>query len=240
MDYSNHYQLLTFESVQVKYRQRKVLEVLNQYQPKHILEIGCGLSSMSEFYHTFDSFTIVEPYEQFIEAVSKKIDHDRVRINKGTLQDCVHSLTSQSFDFIILSGVLHENIDSNDLLIAINQLSNDTTISHINVPNQQSLHRILGLYMGVIDSLNEPSERQKLLNQPHCFSIDMLSKLVETHGFSIIEQGSYFLKPLTHDQMFQLTKQQVINDALLDAFYDLVELIPDSGSEIYVNVKKLD
>ncbi|EHT8405649.1 TPA: hypothetical protein RJ335_000877, partial [Campylobacter jejuni] len=39
-----------FEEIMVYYRRKKVLEILNKYNPRNILEIGCGMDSIFNYY----------------------------------------------------------------------------------------------------------------------------------------------------------------------------------------------
>ena len=43
-DYLIQYNNLPFEDIQILYRRKRVLEILNEINPKHVLEIGCGFS----------------------------------------------------------------------------------------------------------------------------------------------------------------------------------------------------
>ncbi len=68
-DYIHH----DFENVMVKYRREKVLEVLRQYKPKSILEIGCGMDSVVNYYNDCEKFVVVEPSETFAQKASNDI-----------------------------------------------------------------------------------------------------------------------------------------------------------------------
>ncbi len=48
-DYTTTYKQSDFESIQVKYRRKKVLEQINKFESKRILEIGCGLEPLFSF-----------------------------------------------------------------------------------------------------------------------------------------------------------------------------------------------
>ena len=67
--YFNH----DFEKIMVKYRRKKVLEILNEYKPKNILEIGCGLDSIANYYKNFDKFTIIEPSTTFAQKAGNDL-----------------------------------------------------------------------------------------------------------------------------------------------------------------------
>jgi len=40
-DYTKNYNIASFEDYKVIYRRKKVLEIMQKYKPKRILEIGC-------------------------------------------------------------------------------------------------------------------------------------------------------------------------------------------------------
>ena len=49
-DYTKLYLKDEYEKYQVIYRRKKVLEILNKYQPESVLEIGCGTDSIFNYY----------------------------------------------------------------------------------------------------------------------------------------------------------------------------------------------
>ena len=68
--------------------------------------------------------------------------------------------------------------------------------------------------------------------------METLTQLVENSGFQIIEKGSYFIKPFTHDQMGKLLENRIISKDVLEGLYKMSDELPGVGSEIYLNVKK--
>ena len=70
---------LDFENILVKYRRKKVLEILEKYKPSNVLEIGCGYDSIVNYYKTFDSFTVVEPSEKFISEAIRN-DNKNIKV----------------------------------------------------------------------------------------------------------------------------------------------------------------
>ena len=63
--YENDYLDNPFEGELIKFRHAKTLQFLDHYKDRHILEIGCGLVPLYQYYHNFKSLTIVEPSVQF-------------------------------------------------------------------------------------------------------------------------------------------------------------------------------
>lgn len=237
--YTKDYNVANFEDYQVKYRRKKILEILEKYKPKSILEIGCGMEPLFQFINaeTYERYTVIEPSEVFYNnAVECAKSNHRVEcINDFFGSDTAEKLPG--FDMIICSSLLHE-IEEPDLFVeSFHKVCDNNTIIHINVPNAQSFHRLLAKSMGLIKDEYEKSERNILYQQREVFDIECLSKLMQTHNFSVIESGSYFLKPFTHGQMFQMMEKKIIDEAVLDGLYNMAEIIPMFGSEIFVNCK---
>ena len=73
-DYANAYAKdYDFEKYQIQYRRKKVLEVLNEYNPKSLLEIGCGPSPIGLFYDAMKHYTIVEPSVMFCKNAQREL-----------------------------------------------------------------------------------------------------------------------------------------------------------------------
>lgn len=68
-DYENKYLGESFEKIKIKYRRNKVLSIVKQYKPDHILEIGVGREPLFQWYDA--KFTIVEPSDSFFENAKK-------------------------------------------------------------------------------------------------------------------------------------------------------------------------
>jgi len=237
-DYQKSYVSLPFEETQARYRKRKILETIEKYRPRSILEVGCGLDSFFNYYSEFNSFTIVEPVEEFFHnAREQALENSKITVVHGTLQENRELLSSRTYDLILMSSLLHEIPDCASLLFATAKLSKAETIVHLNVPNAKSFHRILALEMGLIQSLYEKSQVQQQMQQSHTFDLESLAKLAIETGFKVIEQGSFFVKPFTHSQMALIQKIGILTDTMLDGLYNLSKYFPEHGSEIFMNIQ---
>lgn len=233
-DYSKIYSVQGFEDYQVAYRRRKVLEQIQHFKPQNILEIGVGIDPI--FRYVEDTrFTIVEPSDEFYEN-ARKISGDRIRCLHGFFEEIAGELKKE-YDMIICSSLLHEVENPDKLLNSIKKACNRNTIVHINVPNANSMHRLLAYESGMIDDTHNMSKRNKVLQQHNIFDLEKLAKSVKKKGFNILNQGSYFVKPFTHEQMYNILKSGVIDEKILDGFYNIEKYMPGLGSEIYVNCR---
>ena len=240
-NYTNNYSVQSFEDYQVMYRRKKVLEQIRCFHPGSLLEIGVGLDPIFQYVEDVE-FTIVEPSEKFYENARKLSEvgyGGRVHCLQGFFEDIAEGL-DKKFDMIICSSLLHEVEFPDKFLGAVSKVCNENTVVHINVPNANSLHRLLALESGIISNVKDKSRRNELLQQQNVFDLDTLSQLVEKNGMHIIESGSYFIKPFTHRQMYAMLEQGIIEEKVLDGFYYLEKYMPGLGSEIYVNCNKAD
>jgi SAM-dependent methyltransferase len=236
--YQRTYGSLPFEVTQARYRKRKILESVAKFRSRSILEIGCGLDALFNHYRDYDRYTVVEPGDQFVRGAREQArSRHEVTIIHGTLEGEFEILSTVSYDFIVLSSILHEVSDSKKLLDLTARLCGPGTIVHVNVPNARSFHRLLAFEMGIIGSIYEKSEIQRQMQQSHTFDIDSLTELVCQSGFAIVEQGTFFIKPFTHEQMTSLQAAGVVTDSMLDGLYKLSLYFPDNGSEIFMNLK---
>ncbi len=233
--YTIDYSEKGFEIIQEKYRRVKLLEILKKYNPKKILDIGCG---MKPVFTEMDSikyvkYTCIEPSLEFYKnASSLAAENKKV--------ECINDfypsekLNGTIFDFIICSSLLHEIEDQHNFIKAIRKNCNSDTKVYFCVPNAMSFHRILAQRMGIIKELKEITERNKTLQQNNVFDLESIKNILEVNGFSIIESGSFFIKPFTHNQMYTAFTNEIITEKMLDGLYDCSRDFPNNGSELYI------
>ena len=234
--YTKDYNNSDFEHILVKYRRKKVLEILNKYNPQCILEVGCGSDAIFNYYNEFEKYTIVEPSKEFCKIAQNSQKYsEKINIINGFLEEEVTMCANQEYDFIIVSCLLHEVQNPQLLLSAIKQLSSLKTIIHINVPNSMSFHLLWAYKAGLIPNIGIKTERAKKLQQNTIFDLNKLTEIVTQNGFNILDKGSYFVKPFDHKKMQRLVDNNYIDENLLNGLYDLIEYLPEYGAEIFVN-----
>lgn len=239
--YTETYCDSTFESIQAHYRRRFVAELLERKGSRRILEIGCGLQSIAAEYDGFEKLVIVEPSDAFCEAASEDLairgQLKRSVLCPGFFEDVVDQVLPYSFDMILISGLLHEVDHPDQILRHARQCCNKDTVVHVNVPNADSLHRLLAVEMGLIESPTAISSLQEKLQQQRTFDLPMLAELSVECGFEILDSGSYFPKYFTHAQMQELMEAGVLTEQILDGLYRMTRYVPANGSEIFVNLQ---
>lgn len=240
--YADKYVEKPFEATMVEIRKKTVIEQCRKYKHDNILEIGCGMMPFFMGFKDYKNMVIAEPSEVFAnnaKMLSETEDKD-IKIICGFLEDQVERIKELkiNFDCIILSSLLHELDDPQKMLKAILELCGENTVVHINVPNADSIHRLIALEAGLISDVHQKSEQMEKMQQRRTYDLSLLVDEIINAGFRVIDKGSYFVKPFTHSQMQQCMDMGIIDQKVLDGLGKLIKYMPEYGAGIYVNICK--
>ena len=240
-DYTDKYVDEPFETTMVEIRKRTVIEQCNKYKHDNILEIGCGMNPFFCDFKDYQNMVIVEPGESFVKNAKKLLvlEDKRIEVIHGLLEDKVDVIKSLGieFDYIILSSVLHEIDDPQKMLTSIKELCSENTIVHINVPNANSIHRLVAIEAKLINDIHEQSAQMQKMQRRRTYDMDLLKREMTVADLKVEDSGSYFIKPFTHFQMQRCLDEGIIDDNVIMGLEHLVKYIPEYGAGIYVNVR---
>lgn len=235
--YAEQYAVDGFEPSLVAIRRAHVLASLSRYDHGHVLEVGCGLEPLFTFVDGWNEFTVVESSPEFAQnARALSAGRADVRVVEGYFEESHPSLQGVQPDVVIVSSLLHEVPDPRALLRAVRSVSGPSTVTHLNVPNVRSFHRLLALEMGLIESVSEPSEMEVRFQRHTRYDLDALTALVTAEGFRVLRSGDYFIKPFTHAQMHAMLSAGIIDVRVLEGLDRMTRHLPGLGSEIFVDV----
>lgn len=236
--YTKDYLCHNFEDIMVRIRRDNVLKLFNDYKPKNILEIGCGMQSIFDFYNDFETFTVIEPSKKICENVLKsKNMNSKISVINDYLENQVDFLRAKSFDFILCSCLLHEVENPKCFLQHIKQICKSKTILRIDVPNSKSFHLLWAYESGLLKHIGDLTNTSIKMQQHSTFDIDSLLQLVQKLGFEVLSKGSYFIKPFNHKKMAELLELEIIDKQLLVGLDNMIKYFPENGAEIFVNCR---
>lgn len=241
-DYTEKYVEEPFEATMVEIRKRTVIEQCEKYKHRNILEIGCGMDPFFLDFKDYKKMVIVEPGEVFADHARKLADSEgaNIQIVCGFLEEQIENIKSLNiaFDFIILSSVLHELDEPQKMLSAIKELCSEETVVHINVPNANSIHRLIAIEAGLIKDTHEQSEQMRKMQRKRTYDMELLKEEITKAGLKTIDSGSYFIKPFTHLQMQRCLDEGIIDENVITGLEKLIQYIPEFGAGIFVNIRK--
>lgn len=229
-----------FEKTLVAARRRRVLESAARHASTRVLEIGCGMESLISRWPEFESFTIIEPVEDFCRRAQDAAPQGKnVAIFNGYLEAQTDALQKRApFDLIVASSLLHEVPDPRKFLETLATLCSNKTVVHLNVPNVRSFHRLLALEMGEIHDLFEMSEMETRFGRTTRFDRSTLESMVLDAGFASRHFETYFVKPFTHRQMEQLIDSNILPTSVIGALDRMAQYMPDLGCEMFLEIIK--
>jgi 2-polyprenyl-3-methyl-5-hydroxy-6-metoxy-1,4-benzoquinol methylase len=128
---------------------------------------------------------------------------------------------SGDYDHVVATCVMHHLQDPQRFLADARRCLGPSGLLHLSMPNPRSLHRLLALEMGVIDSTHVLSERDRTFGVRHIFDIADVAPLGQRVGLRLVHHEGLVAKPLTNGQMADLPVE------VLDGLEGLARYVPE-------------
>ena len=198
-----------------------------------VLELGCADGLVTEQLVQYVEHVVA------IDGSSNLIDKARKRAPRA---EYVHALFEDyvpgiQFDTVILAHILEHVMDPVSLLRQAKEWLHEDGFLIATVANGESIHRRLGVELGMISSPTELNENDIREGHRRVYTLGTLNTDIEEAGLEVVHAEGIMFKPLSNHQMFNWP------DDLLEASYKLAKkLPPEFGGElclICVNRKQL-
>lgn len=190
----------------------------------HCLEMGPADGEMTKFLKDdFKKLTVVDASKQYVDAakkLAKNIDGHTALFEEFE--------PAEKFDTIIMSHVL-EHVQDPVLVLkrAKSWLKPGGRIIAV-VPNADSLHRRLGVKLGLLEKETQLNEQDVEIGHRRVYTREALDRDILTADLQAISKGGIFLKLLSNTQMLSFDDPK-----LVDAMFELGKDFPQWCSEIY-------
>lgn len=200
------------------------------------LEIGCADGEGTKILaQSFSKIYAVDGSKKLLARAQKEIKNPKITF--------VHSLfetlkLNLKFDTILLGHVL-EHVQNPILVLRhIKKFLAPQGVILIDVPNANSIHRQIGVAMGLLKNLHTLNKADLSIGHQRVYDLQLLKKDTKQAGLKIKTEGGLFLKFLSNSQITQLLEKKIINPKIINAFVTLGEKYPEQAAEIYLVCQK--
>ena len=212
-----------FNGYMNKYRVSKILELC---EGETVLDIGSADAFMAEALAPFFKRIVA------LDGSAALIQRARARLSSQPHVELIHAMveefeTSERFDLVLLSFIQEHIADPVALVAKAADFVKPRGTVFVMVPNAYSLHRRVGVAMGLLTSVDDFSEEDKRQGHRRVYTEERLRADLEASRLCVDELGTFFIKPLSNAQMEQLDTQ------IADAFFAISRDLPGLGSMIY-------
>lgn len=198
---------------------------------KDVLEVGCGSGEMTgELLEVSRSLCVAEPTSRFSGIILEKFGS---RVNKVFNCFVADIKDDLRFDIVVLSGLLHHVAQPVQLLNDIKRFLNSDGIVVATVPNMTSLHRRVGVKLGVLDDMYGDTERNIKFQQPGRFDKGSFESLFRDCDYDVLESFGYMLKPFSSEQMMSLK----LDWNVIKALYELGRENEHLASQLFIRAR---
>ncbi len=172
----------------------------------------------------FDKVVSVDGSQAFIDQLNKMYgDNKKFTAICSYFEDLK---LDERFDTIVLGHIL-EHVDSpGEVLRIAGKFLSDKGVIIADVPNGNSLHRQLGVKMGLLSKNTELNDSDISVGHQRVYTPDTFRDEVKNAGFEIVTFGGVLIKVVSNTQMQEQFSQQQL-DAMVEIGVDNPEIAAD-------------
>lgn len=191
------------------------------------LELGSSDGQGTEYLlEDFEEVTAVDGSGASISALRERLASPRLTAvcsNFETLD--LHS----RFDTVLMGHVLEHVEDPQTVLrVAIQHLARDGVLI-VDVPNGMSLHRQLGVEMGLLQTVTDLNDADRSIGHRRVYTPERFRAEIAAAGLVVLEFGGLFLKMLSNAQL-----EAVLDEEQSRAFARLGQRYPEIAAEMFI------
>jgi 2-polyprenyl-3-methyl-5-hydroxy-6-metoxy-1,4-benzoquinol methylase len=191
------------------------------------LEFGSATGEGTAFLlEHFESVVAVDGSEQAVTGLRERFPTERLEVVCSYFEefdaDC-------RFDTIVLAHVLEHVEDPHTVLMVARRLLAPDGVLIIDVPNGMSLHRQIGVEMGLLERVTDLNEGDISIGHKRVYTPEAFRQQIKDADLRLVHFGGVFLKVLSNAQA-----ERTFDDRQLAALLAIGERYPDIAAEMYV------
>lgn len=187
------------------------------------LELGpAGGHMTSLLIRHFESLTVVDASEELLRQLP---GYPSMRCHASLFEDWE---SEQQFDTIVADHILEHVEDPVTILRRARTWIAPRGRLIAGVPHANSIHRLVGVRMGLLEHPWSLNERDLALGHRRVYTWDGFTCDLAAAGLHIVHRGGIFVKPLSNRQIADTWSEEMV-----EAFYQLGVDCPELASEIF-------
>jgi SAM-dependent methyltransferase len=195
-----------------------------------VLELGCATGAMTEHLAAPGArLTCVDRSDAYLDRLRAR-GLELARVVEGDVERL--DLGDGPWDHAVATNLLHELADPLAFLRRTGAALAPGGLLHVTLQNPHSLHRLLAFEMGLIDDVEELSDRGRAYGSTRLWRAEDLMKLAGEAGLEVAHREGVFLKPFANDQMATLS------DEILDALEKVALRLPEVSAMTYLVLRR--
>ena len=171
-----------------------------------VIDMGYGDGLISPAISEICELTVVEGSKRLCERAAKELPISSLIVN-SLFEDFVPKNLA---DVVIASHVLEHVEDPYEILQKMSKWIKKDGLVIVIVPNKESVHRRVAHDMGIIDSLDQLSERDFKVGHKRVYGLQQLISELENANFEIQSHRGFFIKPFSNAQMLTWNTDSLI------------------------------
>jgi SAM-dependent methyltransferase len=202
----------------------------------NFLEVGLGAGEMSIMVpEKYGSLTAIDNEIKNCNYLKKNIEKynlPNANIICRNIEDV--ELPYSQYDNILLMNTLEHLKDPIRVLEKLALSLKDDGYMHISVNLAHSIHRLLGVKLGIISNIEELSESDIRYGHYRIYTPDLLRKHVSDAGLKVVYEQFMYLKPFPTSMLGSLSSDQHKALGFLGSDF------PEFASYIYMEIAKIN
>ncbi|WP_333804616.1 class I SAM-dependent methyltransferase [Sulfurospirillum sp.] len=216
---------LDFDRKLIYYRYQTIK---NHIKGPYGLELGSAEGEMTQYLiNDFEHLISVDGSKELLDMIPLYPNHTKIH---SFFEDFK---PNKKFNTIIMEHILEHVDQPVDIMLLAKEWLEDDGIILLGVPNALSIHRLVAVKMGLLQSPDELNSRDHALGHQRVYCMKTFLRDIKNAGLKVLEKGGVFFKPLSNGQI-----EQNWDENMIEGFYQLGKDFPDNAAEIYVVCQK--
>lgn len=139
----------------------------------------------------------------------------------------------QKYDTIIMEHIMEHIAEPKNVLSRVYGWLNDNGVIIAGVPNAKSIHRLVAVKMGLLDSEYQLNKRDLSQGHERVYDSEKFENEFISSKFKILNKGGVFFKPVSNQQIEETWSKEMIN-----AFYEVGKDFQENAADIFIVATK--